>query len=256
MLTANNVGATYYNYHFRPAGDNNYFSSIGDSQTGVELMGHSSNSYTRYSVSFGQPQNDTFDMYANVSQGFELSSLGLQRVGVYTYVGRSPTLSQTDGGATIAGTGKYDRTFYRAGAYGLWDLGKFDFSTLYLHGQDDVFLGNSVPGNQPLKLPPGAASPSWNGGFAEVDYIHGPKLALIGRYELIRMSRQANPSIRRDLGDLDAWTVGYRLNLFMNSRAGLAWVQDFSRLRTAGTAPLTGRDTTTSAFFSGFDLAF
>ena len=45
-----------------------------------------------------------------------------------------------------------DRGFYRVGAYGQWYLGKFDFETFYEHGHDNVFLGNSVPANQPVKI--------------------------------------------------------------------------------------------------------
>jgi hypothetical protein len=256
MLTLNNTGGTYYTYHFRPAGDNNFFTSVGDTPLGIELMGHSSNSYTRYSVSLGQPSNHTYDVYADFTQGFEIPRLGLQRVGVYSYVGKSPTLFQTSGGVPISGTGEDSRSFYRAGAYGLWYAGKFDFSTFYLHGLDDVFLGNSVAANQPSKLPPGAASPTWNGGFVEAHYTYNPKLILIGRYELIRLSRQANPATRSDFGNLDSWTVGYRWYPFMSTRAGLAWVQEYSRIRRVGTAPLTGRDNTVGTYLMGFDFAF
>jgi len=42
----------------------------------------------------------------------------------------------------------------------------------------------------------------------------------------------------------------------MSSRAGLAWVQEYSRQRTVGTAPLTGRDVSSSSFLMGFDFAF
>ena len=37
-----------------------------------------------------------------------------------------------------------NRSFSRTGVYGLWYLGKFDLSTFYMHGQDNVFLGNGV----------------------------------------------------------------------------------------------------------------
>jgi hypothetical protein len=263
LLTLNNTSG-YYSYHFRPPGDNNFFGGIGDQQLGIELMGHSANSYTRYAVSVlsssdgrpGLPSNQTYDVYADFTQGFEIPGLGLQRVGVYSYVGESPTFFQTRDGVPIAGTGKGNRSFYRAGAYGLWYVGKFDFSTLYLHGQDNVFLGNAVPSDQPFNLPKGAAGPAWNGAFVEAHYTYNPRLILIGRYELIRMSRQANPAMHSDLGNLDAWTVGYRWYPFMSSRAGLAWVQEYSHLRSVGTAPLSGRDDNSSSFLMGFDFDF
>jgi len=264
VLTINNTGSTYYNYFFTPPGDNNFFTGIGGAPLGVELMGHSKNDYTRYSVAVvssnngetGLPSNQTYDVYTNFTQGFEVPGLGLQRVGVYGYFGQSPTFFKTEGGRPIPGTGTGNKSFYRAGAYGLWYVGKFDFSTFYMHGQDNVFLGNSVPGNQPALLPAGAAGPSWNGGFVEGHYTYNPRFIFIGKYELIRMSRQANPLIRSDLGNLDAWTVGYRWYPIMNTRAGLAWIQEFSHILRPNSSPLSGTANSSNSLLMGFDFDF
>jgi hypothetical protein len=262
ILTLNNTGGFYTNYQFLPPGDSSFFQGLAERQPGIELMGHSTNSYTRYSVALvssngGQAaSNKSYDLYADFTQGFEVPGLGLQRVGVYGYLGQSPTFFQTDAGVPIPGTGTGNRSFYRTGAYGLWYVKKFDLSTFYEHGVDNAFLGNAIPANQPLSLPPGAVGPSWNGGYLEAHYTYNPRLILVGRYELVRVSRQANPGIRSDLGDLDTWTVGYRLYPFMSSRAGLAWVQEYSRQRSVGTAPLTGRDVTSSSLLMGFDFDF
>lgn len=262
-LTLDN-NAFYRTYHFVPAGDDSVFGGLGSNQLGIELMGHSSNSYTRYSIAMvnssnGQgnlPYGDTYDVYANFNQGFELPKLGVQRVGVYGYLGQSPTLFQTSNGFPIPGTGGGNRSFYRAGVYGIWYLDKFDLSTFYLHGQDNVFLGNAVRADSPSSLPAGAAGPSWNGGFAELHYTHNPKLIFIGKYELIKMAQQANPSRRSDFGNLNSWTVGYRFYPIMSSRAGLAWLQEFSRTRSVGTAPLDGQDQFSNSFMMGFDFDF
>ena len=138
----------------------------------------------------------------------------------------------------------------------MWYAGKFDLSTFFEHGSDNVFLGNSTPSNQPALLPIGAAGPTWNGGFGELHYTYNPRLILIGRYEVVRMSRQANPGIPSDFGDLDSWTVGYRWYPFMSSRAGLAWAQEYSRLLSKGTAPVFGTDQNTSSYLMGFDFDF
>jgi len=135
-------------------------------------------------------------------------------------------------------------------------MGKFDFYTFYLHGHDNVFLGNSVPANQPSKLPLGAAGPAWNGGFVEAHYNPNPRLIAIGRYELIRMSQQANPAIRANAGNLDTWTVGYRWYPIMSPRAGFAWIQEYSRVINAGAAPLSGKDDISNSFLMGFDFDF
>jgi hypothetical protein len=264
VLTSSNTGAPYYNYFFTPLGDNNFFTGIGNFQLGVEVSGHSDNDYTRYSVAVisnnngetGLPASGAYNVYANVNQSFELPGLGMQRIGLYSYVGESPTFFRTTGGQAIPGAGMGNRSFYRAGAYGQWYLGKFDFQTFYEHGQDNVFLGNSVPANQPEKLPAGAVGPAWNGGFVEAHYNYNPRFILLGRYELIRMSRQANPSIRGDAGNLDAWTFGYRWYPIMNPRAGLAWVQEYSRIVNGGTATLSGKDDIGSSYLMGFDFDF
>jgi hypothetical protein len=261
-LTLSNTGGFYRNYHYVPAGDSTNF-GLGDHQLGAELLGHSRNDYTRYSISVlnstdGQADSPTnsYDVYADFTQGFEIPKLGLQRVGLYGYFGERPTFSQTSNGASIPGTGTGNRSFSRTGVYGLWYAGKFDFSTFYLHGQDNVFLGNGVRADQPFNLPPGAAGPAWNGGFVEAHYTYNPQLILIGKFETVQMSRQANPATRKDFGDMKVWTVGYRWYPIMNTRAGLAWHQEYSIARTIGTAPLTGRDEVSSSLFMGFDFEF
>jgi len=256
VLTLNNTGSGYFNYFFTPPGDSN-FTSIGGNQFGMELSGHSANDYTRYSVSvFSHFPSQTYNAYANFTQSFEIPRLGMQRVGVYGYLGETPTYFQTSGGTPIPGAGLGNRSFYRAGAYGMWYVGKFDVDTFFLHGQDNVFLGNAVPANQPSALPPGAVGPAWNGGFVEAHYLYNPRLVVTGRYELIRMSRQANPTLRSDLGNLDTWTVGYRWYPIMNPRAGFAWVQEYSRILNAGQAPISGRNAANNSLLMGFDFDF
>ena len=264
ILTLSNVGGAYYNYFFTPARDNNFFAGIGFPQLGVELMGHSENDYTRYSVavvsdSNGQtslPSNQAYNVYANFDQAVEVPWFGRQQVGVYGYFGESPTFYQTSGGIPIPGTGMGNRSFYRAGAYGHWYVNKMDFYTFYIHGYDNVFLGNATPSNQPSSLPAGAVAPTWNGGFVEGHYNPTPRWIAIGRYELNRMSRQSNPSIPINTGNFDAWTVGYRWYPIMSPRAGFAWTQEYSHINNPGAAPLSGKDDSHSSFLMGFDFDF
>jgi hypothetical protein len=261
-LFMSETGGIYQNYHFTPIGDRTTF-GLGDHQLGVELLGHSINDYTRYSVALlnssdGQAGStvNSYDVYADFTQGFEIPKLGLQKIGAYGYLGERPTFFQTSNGVPIAGTGMGNRSFSRTGVYGIWYLGKFDLSTFYMHGQDNVFLGNGVRADQPSMLPPGAAGPTWNGGFVEAHYTYNPQLILLSKYETVQMSRQANPLTPKNLGNVNVWTVGYRWYPIMSSRAGLAWHQEYARARTVGTSPLTGRDDVTSSFLMGFDFDF
>jgi hypothetical protein len=265
LLTISNTGGIYYNYFFTPPGDRNTFGGIGFPQLGAELLGHSGDDETRYSVAVvssnsgqtGLPTNQTYDLYVNFDQAFILPWFGRQQIGAYSYFGQAPTFFQTSGGTPIPGTGMGNRSFYRAGLYAHWYVGsQVDLDTFYMHGHDNVFLGNGVPANQPSKLPPGAVGPSWNGGYIEGHYNPNTRLIFVGRYELIRMEQQANPSIRPGLGNLDTWTVGYRWYPFMSPRAGLAWLQEYSRISNIGAAPLSGKDDMRDSLLMGFDFDF
>ena len=261
-LTINDTGAPYYTYFYTPPGDNNAFVGIGFPQLGVELSGH--NDATRYSVAVvtdsnggtGLPTNQSYDVYANFNQSFEARWFGRQQLGAYGLVGRSPTYFQTNNGVPIPGTGQGNRSFYRVGAYGHWFLKQFDFYTFFMHGYDNVFLGNSVPANQPSLLPVGAVAPTFNGGFVEAHYNPNARLIFLTRYELDRMSRQANPGIPKNAGNLDTWTVGYRWYPIMSPRAGLAWTQEYSRISNAGAAPISGKDDFHNSYLMGFDFDF
>ena len=167
--------------------------------------------------------------------------------------------------SAIPGSGRGDRPFYRAGAYGIWYAGKFDFSTLYMHGKDNVLLGTGTPANDLASLPDGAKAPVWNGGFIEMHYTWSPQLVLVGRYETIRVAQQALPegsalpngvAITSNFGNTDAWVAGFRYYPIMNSRAGLAFHSEYAHVRTTGSAPISGRDVRGSSVLAGFDFAF
>ena len=274
FLTLSNVGGLWYNYQFLPPGDINGFGGIGDNQLGVELSGHSKNSYARYSIALlssvdGNPgltsggqagTARTYDVFANVNEGFQVKGLGVQRVGLFGYVGQSPTffLTQTVGGVTTPLEAQGNKSFSRVGAYGWWFIKNLDIETLYMHGQDNVFLGNAVAANDPASLPAGAAGPTWNGGFVEAHYTVNPQFILTGRYELVHMSRQANAALQAtpNLGNVDSFTVGYRWYPIMFSRAGLAFHNEYAQAKTGNTSLLTGSDQTSRSVMIGFDFDY
>jgi hypothetical protein len=268
FLTLSGVGGGWFNYHFLPVGDINGFGGIGDNQVGLELSGHNKNSYARYSIallsstdgtpgltSAGQGNTArTYDTFINLNEGFQVSGLGVQRVGVYGYFGQSPTYFLTSGGTPVEAKG--NRSFSRVGAYGWWFIKDLDIETLYMHGQDNVYLGNGIATNDPTGLPPGAAGPSWNGGFVEAHFAYSPQLIFTGRYELVHMSRQANPLLAPNLGNVDAWTMGYRWYPIMLSRAGLAFHNEYSQAKTGNTSILTQSDQTIRSVMIGFDFDY
>jgi len=271
FLTLSSVGGSWYNYHFTPVGDSNNFGGIGDNQLGIEVSGHNANSYSRYSISLlssvdGNPgltslgqggTARTYDAYVNVNQGFPIKGLGVQRIGAYAYVGMSPTFFLTSGGTPVEAKG--NRSFSRIGAFGWWFIKNFDVETFYMHGQDNVFLGNSKPANDPGSLPVGAVGPTWNGGFVEAHYTVNPQLIFTGRYELVHMSRQADSAVQQQtphLGNVDSFTIGYRWYPIMLSRAGLAFHNEYSQAKLGNEAPISGTDLINRSVMVGFDFDY
>jgi len=265
MMTFSNVGGAFQLYHFVPPGDanNDGSASLGENQLGIELMGHSDNDHTRYAASMmsstngtpGLPLGRSYDGYLHISQGFLVPHLGLQRVGAFGWAGLRPTFFLTSGGVAIPGAGRGNRSFYRAGVYGSLYIRKFDVTGVYQRAEDNVFLANAAPANDPSLLPAGAQGPIWNTGTIEAHYTFSPQLFFIGRYELTRISRQVLASNPSDLGNADVFTLGYRYYPFMHSRDGLAWHQEFSTINFKGLAS-SGKDQRTSSYFMGFDFAF
>jgi hypothetical protein len=196
-------------------------------------------------------------------------------------VGEAPTYYLTQAGTPLAGSGIVNKGFNREGFVGQFYFGQHvDLQVVTQHGSDNVWFGqgygdliggtvtgNNVPGTA---LPVGAQAPSWNGVLLEPHYVFSPQLILIGRYETIRMSKQANgaactacggsggPSAS-NFGNISTYTIGMRYNPFMTSRAGFAWHNEYNWLHQDGTGPTLGLGTVnvnTSEVLTGFDFDF
>lgn len=233
-MTLSGEGGFYQTYHFVAPGDATDF-GLGDNQIGAEWQGHSANSYSRFAVAAlsstdgvpGLPAGKSYDMYANVSQAFDAGRLGVQRVGAYGYLGRRPTAFETVGGDPLPGSGSAYKSFSRVGLVGDFFLGDLEVIPLVQHARDDKALAG------------GSRDASWNSGLVEVHYYVNPQLVFTHRSELIRMSQQSDPAMPKKMGDVDAFTFGYRWYPIMFSRAGLAFVGELSFTKTIGTIPLS-----------------
>jgi hypothetical protein len=276
ILTLTGNGGIYQLYHFVPVGDGNIFGQIGDNQLGVELMGHSYNDRTRYSASVlsssdGQPGliygANSYSGFFAASQAFDVGKLGVDRIGGYAMIGLAPTTWLTQGGSPLGGSGIGNKSYHREGFVGQFYFGQhFDVQVVTQHGWDSAWFGqgygdlidsgvasnNNTPGST---LAPGSRAPTWNGVLVEPHYVYSPQLIFIGRYETIRMSRQSTPGTPSNLGNISTYTVGYRYNPFMTSRAGFAWHNEYNWLHQNGTSP-TGTNINTSELLLGFDFDF
>ncbi len=282
ILTLTGNGGIYQLYHFIPQGDGNIFGQMGDNQLGVEVMGHSYNDRTRYSASLlssndgqvGLPYGaNAYSGFFTASQAFDTGKAGVQRIGAYAFVGEAPTSWLTSGGPNgpIGGSGAGNKSFSREGFIGQFYFGQhFDLQVVTQHGSDNVWFGqgygdlvdllngqNNTPGTT---LPAGARAPTWNGVLFEPHYVYSPQLIFLGRYETIRMSQQANGPgsaipAASNLGNISTYTVGFRYNPFMTSRAGFAWHNEYNWLHQDGTAP-DGTNQNVSELLTGFDFDF
>jgi hypothetical protein len=253
-------GGLYQTYHYDVPGTVNDF-GYGDNQLGVELAGHSKNSYTRYSVSvlssndgnpgfvsgFGTPANRGYDVNLAFSQAFNAGSLGLQRIGAFAYIGERPTYfetsTSTDGtGATttlqLVGLG--NKPFYRVGVAGDLFLKKLELMPLFMYGHDNPYLGAGLSSQS--ALPPGAKAPAWAGGLLEGHYYVNTQNVFFARFERIDVSQQpfVNAGFPTDYGNVRAYSFGYRWYPIMFSRAGLALHSEYSIVKSNGFLPLSG----------------
>jgi hypothetical protein len=289
ILTLTGNGGIYQLYHFTPVNDGNIFGQMGDNQLGVEVMGHSWNDRTRYSAALLSSNDgsvqlpdgaNSYSAFFAASQAFDAGRLGVQRIGAYAFVGEAPTTWLTTGGGTtiLPGSGIGNKSFSREGFVGQFYFGQHvDLQVVTQHGEDNAwfgqgygdFIGGTVTGNNTTGtvLPAGSRNPTWNGVLLEPHYVYSPQLIFIGRFETIRMSQQANgagyagvggPSAS-NLGNISTYTVGYRYNPFMTSRAGFAWHNEYNWLHQDGTGPTLGLNSAninTSELLLGFDFDF
>jgi hypothetical protein len=284
ILTLTGNGGIYQLYHFRPFGDGNTFAQMGDNQLGIELMGHSYDDRTRYSAAL-LSSNDgqvgfnygaqSYTGFFAASRAFDAGKMGVDRIGFYAMLGQAPTYYLTSGGNPISGSGAGNKSFHREGFVGQFYFGQHvDLQVVTQHGWDNAWFGqgygnliDGVAGNNNLPgtvLPVGSQAPTWNGVLLEPHYIYSPQLIFVGRFEALRMSRQANGSTSANpsasnLGNLTTYTVGFRYNPFMTSRAGFAWHNEYNWLHSDGTGPAIGipsANVNTSEILSGFDFDF
>ncbi len=286
ILTLTGNGGIYQLYHFIPAGDGNVFGQMGDNQLGLELMGHSANDRTRYSVSLlssndgqvGLPYgSESYSTFISGSQAFDVGRLGVDRIGFYVMAGEAPTTWLTNGGpnAAVAGSGTNNKGYSREGFVGQFYFGQhLDLTVVTQHGEDSAWFGqgygdfidgvatnNNTPGTQ---LPAGSRNPTWNGVLIEPHYVVSPQMILLGRYETIRMSQQANGSgytgpagpSASNLGNITTYTFGYRYNPIMTSRAGLAYHGEYNWFHSDGTSPVSATNLTSSELLFGLDFDF
>lgn len=241
---------------------------LGDNQVGAELMGHHSDGIGlfRYSVSalsdstpehFGGGKQAQFYGHVTQSIGGWGTTSG-QRIGVFSLIGRTPTANETG----IPGTGHLDRSYYRTGAdlsLNYTPIGA-NLMVAYVHGQDagelfcsPVPTGRCVP-------PPTAQTATWNGGFAELNYLATPNMMIAYRYDIVRNSRPIDSTLSKKFNDIDSHTASVRYAILVTTRDEV-WIHtEFNRTEsravTQDPVTLETRNVVANTLLIGLDFAF
>jgi len=298
ILTLTGNGGVYSTYHFIPVtrpgntagcpcSDGNIYGQMGDNQLGMEYLGHSADDRTRISAALVSSSDGNVNLvtggnnysgFFTFDQGIDAGKWGVQRLGMYAFVGEAATYYRTLGGVPIPGSGIGNKGFERVGFTGQFYFGPhFDLNVVTQHGSDNVWFGqgygnainpsNGSPGTPGLNntpgttLPAGSQTPIWNGYLFEGRYVYSPQLIFLARYEAERVSQQATAGNPSDLGNINNYVIGYRYNPFMTPRAGLAIHGEFNVFHQDGTGPtnpITGglTNTNTSELLFGLDFDF
>ncbi len=249
------TGYLIYGYH-SPGAASIY--DMGETQRGVEWVGHDRGSLNRLAVSaFNVEESpgsrnafDTPGIYFHGTHQWLLDGYGLSaaRIGVFGSYTTWPTTSLTAGGEPLPGEGGDLKGSSKFGVTAdLW----FNSTTtplhailVYAHGKDGKDL-----------IPGATRDGSFNGAFMELGWTPTLKTTLFYRFDLVRNSTQGIVDNPKDLNDEDAHTIGLRRTLNYNNRAEYAIHAEFSTLRTKRAASDGGEVRNNTAFI-GIDFAY
>src|SRR5208283_4471309 len=226
---------------------------------------------------------NSYSGFFTFDQAIDTGKLGVDRLGVYAFVGEAATYYLTSGGVPIPGSGIGNKGFSRVGFTGQFYFGPhFDVNFVTQHGEDNAWFGQGYgsaiapdgnggatcttptgcpPNNTPgTILPPGSRAPTWNGYTVEARYVYSPQLIFLGRFEAERMSQQATPGTPGNLGNITNYVIGYRYNPYMTSRSGFAYHGEFNLFHQDLTGPVNSvggaTNINTSELLFGLDFDF
>ena len=197
ILTLSNNGGYYQLYHFIPLGDSNVFGQMGDNQLGIELMGHSLNDRTRYSVALLSSNDGNVNLPPQRVQHIRDREPGFRRRlpgrggpcrGI-CMIGNGPTYNLTSAGVPLPLSATSPSTAKECLPSSMPRSWTFRCSSARL-GQRILWHQYSFE----CAAAAGAQAPSWNGGFVEAHYVFNPQLILIQRDEFVRMAQEALPT--------------------------------------------------------------
>lgn len=263
---------------------------LGDNQPGLELSGiiktDPTGGYLRYSLNMLTTNGGSFStdaggigrsaaFYGHVTQSF--GGYGIvtgQRIGAFVVAGAAPTLCPASigggpvGGATpgtCAGTGTATQgeSYTRVGAdMSLTFDGQWNLFGAFMHAVDSSNLISSQSGGLNAAGLPNFQNASWNGAFVQLDWfpsvmpvINSPGWLLSYRYDLIRNSRQGDPTFAKSYNDVDSHTAMIRYYIHQSTRTDLAVHAEYNWYRDKGVG-VDGGNLYGQTTLIGLDFAF
>lgn len=230
--------------------------ALGENSPGIELAGITKTSFTKgfFRYSLAGLSTNTFsgplcpgggggcgtggrniNFYGHMTQSF--GGYGIvtgQRIGVFGVYGNAPTRVNAACPECIA-VGASNQPFSRVGVdVSLTFDGQWNLFGAFMHGNDsrNLFMAQGIPNAQ------GA---SWNGAFVELDwyptqlpFLGIPGLLFSYRYDVIRNSKQGDPTFAKNFNDVDSHTGMLRYYIHQSSRTDLAFHLEYTYYRAQG----------------------
>ena len=259
-----NLTNGYLVYGYHPLADSDVAGafSLDENQRGVEIMGHDSGSFTRYSVSIFNANDspgskgvwDSPGYYAHFQKYWQFDSYGLSEleVGAFGSAANYPTTGLTIDGEPIDGSGSDLKATSRYGIEASAWLGPaptpVHLTAVYAQGTDDkgLYGGEATRDGE------------WDGGFLQalwVPPVEGLHWGLFGRYDFIRNTKQPIADVPKAFDDQDQLTIGMKYTFAFFNRDEYALHAEYSTNKMKDAA-FDGSDLTVSTVFVGIDFAF
>lgn len=234
--------------------------ALGDNSPGIELAGITKTSFTdgffRYSLAglstntFSGPLSGcpsgpnsppcgtggrNINFYGHMTQSF--GGYGIvtgHRIGVFGLYGNAPTRVNAACPECIA-VGGTNEPFWRIGTdVSLTYDGQWNLFGAFMHGNDsrNLFASQGISN---------ATSAAWNGAFVQLDWyptqfpvLGIPGLLLSYRYDVIRNTKQGDPSVAKNYNDVDSHTGMLRYYIHQSTRTDLAFHLEYNYYRAQG----------------------
>ncbi|MBI3810755.1 MAG: hypothetical protein HY283_00905 [Nitrospirae bacterium] len=242
--------------------------AIGDNHPGLELAGIKAtpgDGFFRYSLNAlsnsdvnagGTGGGHKLNFYGHVTQSF--GGYGIvsgQRVGAFGAYGKVPTVPNPvcPGMSDCGAIAKDGESFYRVGGdASLTAFNQVNLFGAYMHANDNKKLFSLQP--TPIA---GAQNAVWNGAFAGLDYnpVQIPAWLFSYRYDVIRNSRQGDPTFAKSFNDVNSHTVMARYNFNISTRVDTTLHAEYNYFQTKKTNA-EGRNQTGQTGLLAFDFAF